>query len=58
MGKKLRAFHNLVRKPLMGFFTLSLILQLFPLPGMAYAAETMQEALGIEQQEQVDADVG
>ena len=57
MGKKLRTFYSLVRKPLMGIFTLSLVLQLFPLQGMAYAAEQVQGSLGIEQQEQVDADV-
>ena len=35
----------------MGIFTLSLVLQLFPLQGMAYAAEQVQGALGTEQQE-------
>ena len=45
MDKRMRKLFALMRKPLTWVFALSLVLQLFPLQGMAYAVDEVQEAL-------------
>ena len=55
MDKRMRNLFALLRKPLTWVFALSLVLQLFPLQGMAYAVEEAQQALGVQEQIVSDA---